>query len=130
MNINGMIAKLYRSKLIRYALIGGTSTLIHLSVAFLWLYSVNTSLFLANTIGFSVAFIFSYTVQSRYVFLHPLSLPKALRYFVVQFGALLASLFLSNILVGYNSYIKTIIVVILLPLITFVIHKVWTFRHH
>ncbi|MDD2367954.1 MAG: GtrA family protein [Sulfuricurvum sp.] len=130
MNINAMISKLYHSKLIRYALIGGTSTLIHLSIAFLWLYTVTTSLFFANTAGFSVAYIFSYTVQSRYVFLHPLSLTKAFRYFLVQFGALLASLFFSNILVGYNSYIKTIIVVILLPLITFVIHKLWTFRRH
>ncbi|MDD2266022.1 GtrA family protein [Sulfuricurvum sp.] len=125
-----MISKLYQSKLIRYALIGGSSTLIHLGIAFLWLYFVNASLLFANMAGFSVAFMFSYTVQSRYVFLHSLSLPKAFRYFLVQFGALLASLFFSNILVGYNSYIKTLIVVILLPLITFVIHKVWTFRHH
>lgn len=130
MNINVMIAKLYHSKLIRYALIGGTSTLIHLGIAFLWLYFVNASLFFANTAGFSIAFIFSYTVQSRYVFLHPLSFPKAFRYFLVQFGALLSALILSEILVGYNSYIKTTIVVILLPLITFVIHKLWTFRHH
>jgi putative flippase GtrA len=130
MNINAMISKLYHSKLIRYALIGGSSTLIHLGIAFLWLYAVNASLFFANTAGFSVAFIFSYTVQSRFVFLHPLSLPKAFRYFIVQFGALLSALILSNALVGYNSYIKTLIVVVLLPLITFVIHKLWTFRHY
>ena len=130
MNINTIIVNLYQNKLIRYALIGGSSTLIHLGIAFLWLYTVNSSLFFANTAGFSVAFIFSYTVQSRYVFLHPLSPPKAFRYFLVQFGALLAALILSAMLVGYNSYIKTLIVVILLPLITFVIHKLWTFRHH
>ena len=130
MNINTIIVNLYQNKLIRYALIGGSSTLIHLGIAFLWLYAVNSSLFFANTAGFSVAFIFSYTVQSRYVFLHPLSPPKAFRYFLVQFGALLAALILSDMLVGYNSYIKTLIVVILLPLITFVIHKLWTFRHH
>jgi len=130
MNINTIVVNLYQNKLIRYALIGGSSTLIHLGIAFLWLYTVNSSLFFANTAGFSVAFIFSYTVQSRYVFLHPLSPPKAFRYFLVQFGALLAALILSAMLVGYNSYIKTLIVVILLPLITFVIHKLWTFRHH
>ncbi|MDD5159196.1 MAG: GtrA family protein [Sulfuricurvum sp.] len=130
MNINTIIVNLYQNKLIRYALIGGSSTLIHLGIAFLWLYTVNSSLFFANTAGFSVAFIFSYTVQSRYVFLHPLSPLKAFRYFLVQFGALLAALILSAMLVGYNSYIKTLIVVILLPLITFVIHKLWTFRHH
>lgn len=130
MNINTIIVNLYQNKLIRYALIGGSSTLIHLGIAFLWLYTVNSSLFFANTAGFPVAFIFSYTVQSRYVFLHPLSPLKAFRYFLVQFGALLAALILSNMLVGYNSYIKTLIVVILLPLITFAIHKLWTFRHH
>lgn len=130
MNINAMISKLYHSKLIRYALIGGSSTLIHLGIAFFWLYTVNSSLFVANTLGFSIAFIFSYTVQSQYVFLHPLSLSKAFRYFLVQFGALLSALILSNVLVGYNSYIKTLVVVVLLPLITFVVHKFWTFRHH
>ena len=130
MNINAMISKLYHNKLIRYAVIGSTSTLIHLSIAFLWLYGMNESLLFANMVGFTIAFLFSYTVQSRYVFLHSLSFSKAFRYFIVQFGALLASLFLSNILVGYNSYIKTVIVVILLPFTTFVIHKIWTFRHH
>ncbi|MDO9206842.1 MAG: GtrA family protein [Sulfuricurvum sp.] len=125
-----MVSKLYHNKLLRYALIGGFSTLIHLSIAFLWLFGVNQSLFIANVAGFTLAFVFSYTVQSRYVFLHPLSYSKALHYFIVQFGALLVSLILSNALIGLNSYVKTLIVVILLPLITFVIHKFWTFRQH
>lgn len=118
------------TKLARYALIGGFSTLIHLGSAFLWLYTVNPSLFIANTAGFTIAFIFSYTVQSRYVFLHTLTFLKAFKYFIVQFGALLSALILSDMLVGVNNYVKTLLVVILLPLITFAIHKFWTFRHH
>ncbi|MGZ8548573.1 MAG: GtrA family protein [Sulfuricurvum sp.] len=124
-----MISKLYHNKLLRYALIGGVSTLIHLGSAFLWLYTINPSLFIANMAGFTLAFIFSYTVQSRYVFLHTLTFLKAFKYFIVQFGALLSALILSDMLVGVNNYVKTLLVVILLPLITFAIHKFWTFRH-
>lgn len=112
----------------RYGFIGGISTLIHISIASLYIYFINNSLFISNIIGFLVAYIFSYTIQSKFVFEHKVNLNKATKYFLVQIGALILAIFLSDILDGFNSYIKSIIVALLLPLVTFFIHKFWTFK--
>ena len=53
---------------------------------------------------------------------------KAIKYFVVQFSALVVAIFSSELLSAYNSYLKTFVIALLLPLITFIIHKLWTFR--
>jgi len=124
-----MISRLYHSKLVRYGFIGGVSTLIHLAIAFLWLYYATSSILMANMIGFIIAFIFSYSIQSLYVFVHPLSYAKAFKYFIVQFGALLLSILISNTLSEFSPYFKTVIVIAIMPLITFLIHKGWTFSH-
>ena len=123
-----MIDYLFSHKLIRYALIGGISTLIHISIASLYIFFIYDSLFQSNIIGFLVAYIFSYTIQSKFVFEREISRDRAIKYFLVQVGALVVAILLSDILDGFNSYIKSIIVALLLPLVTFFIHKFWTFK--
>ena len=115
-------------QLIKYGLVGGISTLIHILVASLYIYFLDENIYLANALGFTIAFSFSYTVQSLYVFKHALDAMKLLKYFTVQFGALLLALESSNFLSLENLYVQTLIISILLPLITFVIHKIWTFK--
>jgi len=123
-----LIDYLFSHKLIRYALIGGISTLIHISIASLYIYFIYDSLFQSNIMGFLVAYIFSYTIQSKFVFEREISRDRAIKYFLVQVGALVVAILLSDILDGFNSYIKSIIVALLLPLVTFFIHKFWTFK--
>lgn len=123
------IEALFSYKIIRYALIGGVSTLIHIGVAAISLYYLSSSLFFSNVAGFLTAYIFSYLMQSIHVFGHKIDLLKAFKYFIVQFGSLLTSIMISYLFTGYNNYIKTILVVIFMPLITYIIHKVWTFKH-
>jgi len=115
-------------QLVKYGFVGGISTLIHIGVASLYLHYIEKNVVLANVLAFCIAFIFSYTVQSLFVFQHVLEIHKLLKYFTVQFGSLLIALFISYFLVLENLYIQTIIISILLPLITFVIHKTWTFK--
>lgn len=123
-----MIEYLFAHKLVRYAFIGGFSTLIHIVIASLYIYFIDRSLFQSNIVGFSVAYFFSYTIQSKFVFEEKLSTGKAFKYFLVQIGALLISILLTDTMNEYNSYIKTIAVALLLPLVTFFIHKFWTFK--
>ena len=123
-----MIAYLLQHKLVRYAFIGGVSTLIHIAGASLYIYFINSSLLQSNIVGFLLAYTFSYTIQSKLVFESKLSQAKAIKYFLVQVVALLIAIFVSDILDGYSSYIKTIIVALLLPLVTFFVHKFWTFK--
>lgn len=115
-------------KIIKYFFIGGISTLVHIIVASLYIYFIDDNLFISNILGFLIAYIFSYTVQSKYVFQHAISKSKAIKYFVVQFSALLFSVVASDMFVSFNSYIKTIFVIIIMPLITYTTHKTWTFK--
>ncbi len=85
-------------------------------------------MFSSNVAGFLVAYVFSYIAQSKFVFQHVLSRNKAIKYFVVQFSALLFAIFVSDIFDSFNSYIKTIFIIIIMPIITYVTHKLWTFK--
>ena len=110
-------------------MIGAISTLIHFGVAYAYLYFISsTSLYASNIAGFLTAYLFSYVMQSLHVFGHEISWTKALRYFLVQLGSLLTSVTISEWLGHYNAYVKTVFVIILMPLVTYVIHKVWTFK--
>ena len=122
-----MIQKISRHKIVRYGLIGTLSTLIHITMAFLTIYYVNDSILISNCVGFLFAFGFSYLLQSTLVFQHAISYHKALRYFVVQVVALLLSIGISDFAPLDNAYAKVVLVVIILPLSTYFIHKIWTF---
>ena len=115
-------------QLIKYGLVGGVSTLIHILTASFYIYLFRENIYIANALGFTLAFAFSYTVQSLYVFKHSLDTFKLLKYFTVQFGALVVALESSNFLPLENLYIQTVIISILLPIFTFMIHKIWTFK--
>jgi len=122
------VGALFSYKIVRYGLIGGISTLIHLGIAAFFLYAIYNSLFWANVTGFMTAYVFSYLMQSLYVFGHAINPVKAFKYFIVQFGSLMTSILISYLFTGYNNYIKTILVVIFMPIVTFVVHKFWTFK--
>ena len=115
-------------QLLKYGLVGIFSTLIHVGISFLYIYTISTDVLFANVSGFCIAFIFSYTVQSVYVFKNKLHILKTLKYFLVQFGALMIAYFSSNLLHLENAYIHTLLISFLLPLVTFFIHKFWTFK--
>jgi len=122
------IKSIFSYKIVKYSIVGVISTLIHIGTASLYIYYIDSSLFQSNIVGFLVAYIFSYIMQSKLVFEHEISLEKAIRYFIVQFGSLLTSIAISDMISDFNSYINTILVVAFMPLITFIIHKFWTFR--
>jgi len=115
-------------KIVRYFLVGGVSTFIHIFTAYLYIYFINDgSVFISNMVGFFSAFGFSYIVQSKLVYKKSISYIKAFRYFIVQFGSLLFAILISDYLFTANSYLKVLIVVVLLPIITYITHNLWTF---
>ncbi len=121
------ILKQLNHKIVRYGIVGGFSTLIHIVAAYVYIYIVSDSIFISNIVGFLSAFSFSYLLQSKLVFKHAISYMKAFKYFIVQFFSLLIAIFISNYAPLENSYLKVILVVILLPLITYLVHNIWTF---
>lgn len=114
-------------QIVKYGFVGAISTFIHLSIAWLYIYLISDSVFQSNIIGFLIAYFFSYSVQSVYVFENKISLKKAVKFFVVQLSALLLAIFLSYF-VDKSSYLETVFIIIVMPIITFIIHKFWTFK--
>ena len=123
-----MSIKVHILQLAKYGFFGVVATLIHLFSAWAVIYLFSASVFFANTFAFFTAFIFSYIFQTLYVFNSTFHFKKFIKFFSVQFSAFLLSYLLSDIVVIPNSYLHTLLIVAIMPLITFVIHKFWTFK--
>ncbi|GAD00370.1 GtrA family protein [Agarivorans albus] len=122
-----LIAKLFSLRIARYGLTGVIATTIHFVLALAVLQHWPQAFALANFVGFSLAFVFSYLLQTCWVFQNQPSLNNALRFFVVQTSALCLSILLSSLLNDFSNIIKVAVVIVLLPLVTFVIHRCWTY---
>ncbi|MFD2177060.1 GtrA family protein [Veronia pacifica] len=127
--MNNLLNRLLSVRLLRYVLTGGLATLTHIVVAFGALKFLTHSVFIANVMGFCCAFLLSYLMQSLFVFQQNLTLKNARRFFAVQFSALMIAQLISEIFQDTNSYLRVLMVVIMLPAITYLIHKFWTYRH-
>ena len=112
----------------RYVMVGGLATLIHLLVAYMYLYYVEYSLFLSNTIAFFVAFAYSYSYQTLYVFRRKISLINLAKYLIVQLIMITAAMLIIDNISIYNYYIKTVFVLIIITPTSFLLHKFWTFN--
>jgi len=122
-----MPGRFLKARLVRYGIVGILSTAVHISAAFLFIYFVDPSLFFSNLFGFGWAYLFSYFFQSKFVFESDISLTKALKYLLVQLLSLLLAMGCSNAAAEFNVYLKVLLTAVILPLINFVVHKVWTF---
>lgn len=125
-----MIEKLLSYRIARFALTGGIATMTHICVAFALIHFSSAGVFVANLLGFACAFSLSYLMQSLFVFKKPLSFQNITRFFIVQFSALLISQLISELFSGTNSYLNVLIVVFLIPLVTYAIHRAWTYREN
>ena len=123
-----MSIKRHIVKLAKFGFFGLLATLVHLLSAWAIIKIFAASVFMSNLIAFLTAFVSSYIFQTLYVFnteFHPL---KLLKFFTVQFGTFLFSYFISNLFPIQNSYLHTLLIVAIMPLITFLIHTFWTFK--
>ena len=115
-------------QLAKYGFFGVIATLVHLFTAWAIIYLFDASVFVSNTFAFFTAFVFSYVFQTLYVFSTTFHLKKFIKFFLVQYGTFLFSYLLSDIFSIANSYLHTLLIVAIMPLITFIIHKFWTFK--
>jgi len=112
----------------RYVMVGGLAFLIHMLVAYMYLYYVEYSLFLSNTIAFFVAFAYSYSYQTLYVFRRKISFINLAKYLIVQLIMITAAMLIIDNISIYNYYIKTVFVLIIITPTSFLLHKFWTFN--
>ena len=116
-----------KKQIIKYEIVGGISTLIHIGAATFFVRFINNSLMIANSFAFAIAYLFSYFTQSKIVFKSSVTRKKAIKFFIVQVISLILSVKLAELAVSVSIYLKIFIVALLLPLSAFIIHRFWTF---
>ena len=115
-------------QLLRFALVGGVATLVHLTVAMLLYFSVlkNTSVFCINIISFSCALIFSYYGHRYFTFNRPGGFLK------FAFASFLG-FFINNISLyvlvffGISEVVGLIVSIIIVPMLTYLLSSIWVF---
>jgi putative flippase GtrA len=113
---------------LRYVIVGGLSSMIYMFVGYMYLYYVEYSLFLSNILAFFVAFIYSYSCQTLYVFKRKINLINLAKYFIVQLILFIATVLIIDNISIYNYYIKTVFVLIIIAPTSFLLNKFWTFN--
>ena len=114
-----------------FGVMGACATLLHVGVALLLTERAALDSFVANACGAAAAFAVSYLGNARITFPSQRGLWNgASRYLVVTFASLALS---SAILVltqrsGFPTYAYALIVVITVPLATFLLAKFWAFQ--
>lgn len=123
-------ADIYRlvGQLLRFGLVGGLATLVHLSVAW-WVLQVwaEGSPFLVNLVAFLVAFQVSFWGHSRYTFRQKGS---PWRFLLVTLGgfAINNTLLWCFLALGLRSeFVAICLSVLLVPLFVFVASRLWVF---
>ena len=114
-------------QLIKYFITGFFSSLIHFCTASMFVLFIYESLMFSNMAGFLISFIWSYYAQSKFVFKSSFSTKKGIKFFIVQANSLILAVNFAKLAATRSTYIKISIVVLLLPICAFVIHKLWTF---
>lgn len=122
------------NQIIKFVLVGSIAALIHLSILHLLVAAEFLQPLMANALAFMVAFIASYTGQSLWTFTNKQHNHKsaALRFLVTQ---LLCSFVLNQGLyalllefTSLNYLVASVIVLVIVPLVTFSLSKYWVFK--
>ncbi len=115
-------------RVIRFLTVGVMSVMVHIIIAYLYIFFIDRdSVIVSNIIGFSVAVVFSYILQTKLVFKKLISYESAWKYIGVQIIGVTISILVTNYILVGSPYLKVIFVVVLLPMMTYTIHSLWTF---
>ena len=105
------------------------STLIHLGIATSFAFFIYKSYLFANVSGFLVTVVWSYYAQSKYVFYHAIQKKSSAKFFFIQIISFGVALMLADYNKELNIYLKTLLVCLIFPFLTFLTHKIWTFKN-
>lgn len=122
----------WRTRLLRYAVTGGLSTLTHVGTTVVLVEVAGLRAVVASTLGFVLSIAVSYTLQKSWVFTSTARHRGALPKFLVAAGA--AALLNSGVLTLGTEVLDLhylpvqVVALVLIPVSNYLINSWWTFR--
>ncbi len=115
-----------------FSIAGVVNTLIHLAVVTSLVQLFGIYPVLANGLAFAVANTFSFWANSRWTFRTPMSAKRYLRFLAISVIGLSVALLASALgeALHWHYFGGVFLSFLLLPLLTFVGHKYWTWKKH
>jgi putative flippase GtrA len=114
----------------RFIVAGALATAIHAVVAIAFMQFVAPSPTLANGCAFAVATMFSYIGNTLWSFSSLIRARTFLRFLAVSAGGCLLAMGVAGAAdrAGWNYLVGILLVVCVVPPVTFVAHRYWTYR--
>lgn len=119
------------AQLLCFALVGVANTLVHGAILVVAVEWVALGVTVAHLVAFCVANIFSYLMNSWLTFKAALSLSRYARFFLASLLSLGLTLLLAWVseLYGLHYLLGFVLIVVVVPLLSFAVMKFWTFAH-
>ena len=118
------------SEIKRFVIVGGITTSIYILSATYLISVVNLTATNANLIAFCLAYIFSYTLHSKWSFSSHLNIQIFFKYTVVAiFNSMLIYLLVAlNEIIGFASLYSVFFIATINPMFNFLALKLWVYH--
>lgn len=116
---------------IRFAMVGGLATSVHYASALLLYYYVGLTSVMSNVGAYFVALCVSLIGQSLFTFGQRISKKVAVRFAVVSLSSAIATIAMTELLtklLNLPFWLSLIIVITIIPLLTFLFQKTWVYK--
>ncbi|PIF21357.1 GtrA family protein [Candidatus Pantoea floridensis] len=119
------------SEFLRFALVGGVNTLLHAIILTCLMESVFINVVFANFFAFLIANVFSYFMNCNFTFKVRPGLRGYAKFLSSSLLALILTLAISALVgyMGYHYLIGFLFVILLVPVISYFMMKLWAFRN-
>lgn len=115
-------------RLLRFVIVGGIATCVHLSVAWLVFNWVTRDSTIANIAAFIVANIVSFLLQTLWSFSSKPTVARFVRFGAVSTVGFATAAVVPTIFGRQHLWAPTIIVVCCIPVFSYIAHARWTYR--
>ena len=114
----------------RFAAVGIANTMLHIALASSLVEIGHYAPGEANGIAFVIATLASYWLNSTWTFEVPPALGSLSRFVLVAVFGLIVTIGIASAIerAGYHYLVGIAAVVMIVPVLTFVLHRLWTFR--
>lgn len=120
----------YVARFVRFGLTGAASTAVHVIVALVAMRLFGAGPVVGNAVAYSVATSFSYLLNTCWSFSANLTKKTLARFLVVSaFGGTLTIILAAVVnMLGGGDILGILVIVVLVPPSSFIMHSLWTYR--